>query len=189
MNRRGMLFAAAMVAALMALGGTAFACVTFMGKAEVKGDDGTTEVVGTGNSHGYCSDGRPTSAAAGHLDDSITIKVKPGECADDGALANHQLPEGTYQVRYNNELSYTYDGTYWNMISKTGCFHPDNTDTSSVLGTFDIDANGFGSWTGSLSGSDLKGAAPHFATPLTASNICIGASGKGMLAPYQLLAL
>lgn len=197
-KRRGTVFMFALGAAVLTMASAAFACVTFTGKVEFRGHDGTTEVVGTGNSHGYCSDGRPTTAAAGHLDDPITIKAKPGSCGDEGAFANHQLPEGTYEVRFNNEPAYTYDGTYWNMFPQLGCFHPSNQDTSSIIGSFYIDATGNGSWTGSFGLDDLKGA-PAFATPLTASNMCIGApslpntgfpGGKpGILAPYQLLAI
>lgn len=187
-KRKGITFTFAAGAAVLAMASAAFACVTFMGAVEVEGHDGKTQVVGTGNSHGYCSTGRPATAAAGHLDDGIKITVGPGECADAGALENHQLPEGTYQVRYNNEVSYTYDGTYWSMIPESGCFHPKNTDTASVIGSFYIDAAGNGSWTGSFGAADLKGV-PVYSTPLTASNICVGASGKGMLAPYQLLAI
>lgn len=196
-DRRGALTGFVAAAAVLAVASTAAACVTFIGKVEVEGDDGTTEVVGTGNSHGYCSDGRPTTAAAGHLDDPIKIKVKPGKCNDAGALANHQLPAGTYQVRVNNEEAYTFDGTYWNMHPQLGCFHPANADTASVIGTFDINAAGHGVWSGSFGADDLKGA-PYFASVstrpetlarATAMNICIGAAGKGMLAPYRLLAI
>ncbi len=185
-NRRGIVFGLTMAAAVLAMASAAFACVTFKGDVEVVGHDGSTRVVGKGNEHGYCSTGRPKTAAAGHLADSITITVRPGGCNDAGALTTHKLPEGTYETRYNNEHSYNFDGTYWNMLSKTGCFLSDNAATTTTLGTFNIDADGNGSWTGTL--GTLK-QDPFYATALTASNICIGASGNGMLVPYQLLAI
>lgn len=193
-NRKGILFGFTTVVGVLAAASVAFACVTFMGTMEVVGDDGRTEVVGTGNSHGYCSDGRPTTAAAGHLNDAISLTVKPGKCTDAGAAGDHQLPAGTYEVRYNNELSYTYDGTYWNMLPGLGCFRPANADTSTTLGTFAVDAAGTGSWSGTL--GTLK-QEPFYATALTASNFCIGAPSlppvngiiPGNLAPFRLLAI
>lgn len=197
-NRRGTMFAVVTAGAVLAMASAAFACVTFTGSAEVRGHDGTTEVVGTGNSHGYCSTGRPTTAAAGHLLDLITVEVKPGECADEGAFATHQLPAGTYEVRYNNEQAYTFDGTYWNMTPQLGCFHPSNVDTSSIIGTFAVGADGFGEWTGTLGTAPFKGVT-YFSSAGTASNLCIGApslpatgfpGGKpGILAPFQLLTI
>lgn len=192
-NRKGILFGFATVAGVLAAASVASACVTFMGKMEVEGHDGKTEVVGTGNSHGYCSDGRPTSAAAGHLLDTVEAKVSPGTCADVGALANHQLPDGTYQVRYNNKRSYTFDGTYWNMNPGHGCFNPAQAATSSVLGTFDV-VNGSGAWTGQI----VPLGEPYYAPLGEASNFCVGApqlpstgSGgpPGLLAPFRLLAI
>lgn len=194
-NKKGILFGfTTAAAAVLAAASVASACVTFMGTAEVVGHDGRTEVTGTGNSHSYCSDGRPTTAAAGHLGDLINVAVKPGKCSDAGAAGDHQLPEGTYEVRYNNELSYTYDGTYWNMLTGLGCFRTANADTSTILGTFAVDAAGKGSWSGTL--GTLK-QDPFFATSLTASNLCIGAPSlppvngiiPGNLAPYRLLAI
>lgn len=190
-TRRGMVMASTTGAVLLGLASTAFACVTFMGKVNVTGHDGSTTVVGTGNSHAYCSDGRPTTAAAGHLEDSITINASEGTCAG----VAHKLPEGTYEVRYNNSPSYTFDGTYWSMLQGKGCFRPENASTTTILdGPLTIDAAGNGSWTGTLGA--LK-QLPSFATPLTASNLCIGAPTlpkvngiiPGMLAPYQLLAI
>lgn len=195
-TQRGMLMVATTGSVLLGLASTAVACVTFMGKVEVTGHDGKTEVVGTGNSHAYCSDGRPTTAAAGHLEDKITIRTKSGNCGDPGAAGAHQLPEGTYEVRYNNDsTSYTFDGTYWNMKPGAGCFRDANAATTTILdGPLTVDAAGNGSWTGTL--GELK-QIPSFATPLTASNLCIGAPTlpkvngiiPGMLAPYQLLAI
>lgn len=197
-TQRGMVMASTTVALLLGLASTAVACVTFMGKVEVTGHDGKTEVVGTGNSHAYCSDGRPTTAAAGHLEDQITITTQQGNCADAdaGAAGAHQLPEGTYEVRFNNDsTSYIFDGTHWNMKPGAGCFRSVNAATSTILeGPLTVDASGNGSWTGTL--GVLK-QDPAFATPLTASNLCIGAPTlppvngiiPGMLAPYQLLAI
>jgi len=185
-NRRSIVFASTILAALLTFGSAAFACVTFMGDVEVVGDDGSTRVVGKGNSHGYCSTGRPTTAAAGHLPDSIDITVRPGACNDAGALSSHKLPAGTYETRYNNAPTYTFDGTYWTMVPNTGCFLSTNAGTTTTLGTFSIDSTGNGSWNGTL--GTLK-QAPSYATALTASNLCIGANGNGMLIPYQLLAI
>lgn len=201
--RRGTLLAATTGAVVLGLASTAFACVTFMGKVEVQGARGSTAVVGTGNSHAYCSDGRPKTAAAGGLDDQIIIKVQPGLCADAGAAGAHQLPEGTYEVRYNNAQVYTYgvnpntatvDGTYWNMTAGAGCFRAANAATTTFIGSFNVDAAGVGAWTGTLGALKQD---PSFATPLTASNLCIGAPqlpkvngiAPGNLMPYQLLAL
>lgn len=203
-KRKGILVGFMSMVGVLALASTAAACVTFIGSAEVTGSRGNTEVVGTGNSHGYCSDGRPKTAAAGRLGDSVKVEVAPGACSDVGALATHQLPEGTYEVRYNNEPSYTYDGTYWNMTPFLGCFRAENANTSSIIGTFGVDSGGRGEWTGTLDREDLKGD-PYFATPQTvltqgtASNLCIGApslpntgfqGGKpGILTPFQLVVL
>lgn len=195
-TQRGILMASTTGALLLGLASTAFACVTFMGKVEAVGRLGSTTVVGTGNSHAYCSNGRPTTAAAGNLADSITINTLAGTCADAGAAGNHQLPAGTYEVRFNNDSSsYTFDGTHWTMTAGKGCFRDVNAATSTILaGPLTIDAAGVGTWTGTL--GTLK-QVPVFATPLTASNLCIGAPTlpkvngiiPGMLMPYQLLAI
>lgn len=185
MHRRRIVFGFTVGVAVLASASMAMACVTFMGQLTVDGHDGDTTVVGTGNSHGYCSTGRPTTAAAGHLTDSITATVSPGTCSDSGALANHQLPNGTYEVRYNNAKSYTFNGTYWNMISGTGCFRTANAATTSKLGTFTV-SGGSGSWTGTL--GTLAGTA-YFPPAGEAANFCVGDGTNGMLAPYRLLAI
>lgn len=194
-NRKGILFGFATAAGVLAAASVASACVTFMGKMEVEGHDGTTEVVGTGNSHGYCSDGRPTTAAAGHLDDPISLTVKPGNCADAGAAGAHQLPDGTYEVRYRNFKSYIFDGTYWNMVPGAGCFRSVNADTTTTLGSFTV-TGGTGSWSGSIGLTDLKGV-PVFSAADEANNFCVGAPSlppvngiiPGNLAPFRLLAI
>jgi hypothetical protein len=138
--------------------------------------------VGTGSSHGYCSTGRPTTAAAGHLADSITATVSSGTCNG----TSHKLAAGTYQVRYNNEKAYTFDGTYWNMLSNTGCFLDTNASTTSTLGTMSISSTGAGSWTGTL--GDPAGV-DYYPLSGEAANFCIGLNGYGLLAPYRLLVL
>ena len=183
-KRKGLLFGFAATAGILAMASAAFACVTFIGQMEVKGAEGSTTVVGTGNSHGYCSTGRPTTAAAGRLLDDVTATVSPGQCDDPNAAGAHQLPDGTYQVRYNNKQSYTFDGTYWNMNPGHGCFNPAQATTSSVIGTFEIQ-NGSGEWTGKI----VPLGAPYFAPAGEAANFCIGAGGKGLLAPFRLLSI
>lgn len=178
-QKRGWLFAAAVVATVMVLSGTAFACVTFKGQMLVDGHDGDTTVVGTGNSHGYCS--QPTTAAAGHLADSITATVGSATC--DGL--SHKLNDGTYEIRYNNKKSYTSNGTVWTMISGTGCWATGNTTTVSVLGTMSV-SNGSGTWTGTL--GDPKGT-DYYPGLLEAANFCVGNGTDGLLAPYRLLAI
>ncbi len=189
-GRKAALFGFGTTAFVLALASTAFACVAFMGQMTVDGHDGDTTVVGTGNSHGYCSTGRPTTAAAGHLNDTVSLTVSPGKCADSGAIANHKLPAGVYEVRYNSAKTYTFDGTYWNMTPGTGCFRPGNV--SSIIGTFNVDAAGNGSWSGLIVPTSAVSPVPD------ASNFCIGSptvgaqpgtSGgfPGLLAPYQLL--
>lgn len=175
-----MLFAAGVVAAVMALSGTAFACVTFKGQMLVDGDDGDTTVVGTGNSHGYCS--QPTTAAAGHLADNITATVASATCNS----TSHKLASGTYDVRYNNKKSYTSNGTSWTMISGTGCFASGSSTTTSVLGTISIDGSGDGTWTGTL--GDPKGT-DYYPGLLEAANFCVGNGTDGLLAPYRLLSI
>lgn len=179
--RTGMLLVSSALALVMVLGGTAFACVTFIGTLDVTGHDGSTSVVGTGTSHAYCSTGRPKTAAAGHLTDSITASVSPGTCSG----TSYQLADGTYEVRYNNAKSYTFDGTYWNMISGTGCFRSANSATTSTLGTMTV-SSGSGSWTGTL--GDPAGV-DYYPLPGEAANFCVGDGTNGMLAPYRLLAL
>lgn len=178
-HRRGLLIASSVVAAVMALSGTAFACVTFKGQMLVDGHDGDTTVVGTGNSHAYCS--QPTTAAAGHLADSITATVSSATCNG----LSHQLNNGTYEVRYNNKKSYTFDGTVWNMISGTGCFKSDQQTTTSILGSMTV-SGGSGTWTGTL--GDPKGT-DYYPGLLEAANFCVGNGTDGLLAPYRLLAI
>lgn len=191
-KRKGIVSGAMVAGVILVVASTAAACVTFMGAMEVNGHDGMTEVVGTGNSHAYCSDGRPTTAAAGHLLDSINIKVKAGHCADTGAAGDHQMPDGTYEVRFNNVKSYTFDGTYWNMTPGLGCFRPANFATTTIIGGFTV-TGGDGTWTGTLG---VPAGAPYYPPTGEAANICvgdpesttIGSGGRpGLLAPYRLL--
>ncbi|HSH59213.1 MAG TPA: hypothetical protein VK988_06135 [Acidimicrobiales bacterium] len=202
-GRKAALFGFTTTAIVLALASTAFACVAFMGQMTVDGDDGDTTVVGTGNSHGYCSTGKPTTAAAGHLTDNLSLSVSPGDCFDTSPLAagaGHKLPAGLYEVRYNNEKAYTFDGTSWKMANSLGCFLPTNADTTSTIGTFDVDANGDGSWTGDVDPIMPLGLANYYPPAGAAANLCVGsvsplsASGTtggrpGMLAPYRLLAI
>ncbi len=179
------------VAGVLASASMAMACVTFMGQLTVDGHDGDTTVVGTGNSHGYCSTGRPTTAAAGHIDDSITATVSPApeKCKDKGATNKNKLPDGTYEVRFNHQTSYTFDGTQWNMIPGTGCFASWNAVTTETIGSLTV-AGGHGSWTGTLFRSAL-GPVPYFPPDGVAGNFCVGSAttGNGLLAPYRLLAI
>lgn len=175
------MFAAGVIAAVMTLSGTAVACVTFKGQMTVDGHDGDTTVVGTGNSHGYCSTGRPTTAAQGHLADSITATVGSAKCGN----LSHKLNNGTYEVRYNNTKAYTFDGTYWNMISGTGCFKDDQASTTTTLGTMSV-SNGSGTWTGTL--GDPAGV-DYYPLAGEAANFCVGNGTDGLLAPYRLLAI
>lgn len=167
---------------------------SFKGTMTVEGAEGSTTVVGTGNSHSYCSTGRPRTSAAGKLTDSITLTVGPAECTDAGATGPSQFPAGVYEVRYNNEPGWFYDGTYWvpNTPPAQECFHAANAATVTVIGTFHIDSAGYGSWTGKLA----VAGPPSFASLITASTLCIGkptvggnSDGfSGMFAPFRLLA-
>lgn len=177
--RRGVLVGSGFVAAVLLTASAAFACVTFMGQMTVDGHDGDTTVVGTGNSHGYCS--QPTTAAAGHLADSITATVSSATCNG----TSHQLPNGTYDVRYNNEKSYTFNGTVWNAVSSTGCFLGSNGPTTSTLGTMSV-SGGSGTWTGTLGDPAGKDYYPGL---LEAANFCVGDGTNGLLSPYRLLAI
>lgn len=175
--RRGLLVGSSFVAAVLLTASAAFACVTFKGQMLVDGHDGDTTVVGTGNSHGYCS--APTSAARGHLADSITATVSSATCNG----TSHSLPDKTYEVRYNNKKAYNSNGTTWTMISGTGCWATGNSTTVSVLGTMTV-SGGSGTWTGTL--GDPKGT-DYYPGLLEAANFCVGDGTNGLLAPYQLL--
>lgn len=178
---------------VLAMANTAFACVTFIGKVTVDGNDGDTVAVGHGSLHDYCSNGRPTTAAAGHVGDPLSLQVQAApQCSDPGAPATNKMPKGTYEVLYNDSSSYIYNGTSWNQRSGSGCWVAGNEGNVAVLGTFNVDNHGAGSWSGTIDAADL-GTPPSYATPVTASNLCIGeqtpAPGTrfGMLLPYQLL--
>lgn len=194
-TRKRALFAFATGVAVLGMASTAFACVTFKGQMTVDGHDGDTTVVGTGDSHAYCT--QPTSAAAGHLADTINVTVAPATCNG----VDHKMEDGTYLVKYNNEKSYTFDGTSWTMISGTGCFLSGNSATVSdgSPATFEIGPSGnhlsgHGTWSGTL--GTLSGT-PYTVQPGSneAANFCVGAqnstdSGRtGLLAPFQLLAV
>lgn len=193
--RKSSTFAAVTVAAFLATASVAFACVTFKGQMTVDGNDRDTWVKGTGNSHGYCSDGRPTTAAAGGVAENLTLRVSKADCNDPGASGTgHKLDAGTYQVRYNSASSYTFDGTYWNMIGGTGCFRPGNSFT--LLGTFTVNSNGDGAWTGPMTGVPLGDpTVDQVANPDIVGNLCVGdpagpsgAGGPpGLLAPFELV--
>lgn len=200
--RKTTTFAAVAVAAVLATASVAFACVTFKGKMVVDGHDGDTTVVGHGTAHAYCSTGRPATAAAGHLGDQIQITVSPQSCPTGGGSLHDRLPNGTYEVRYNNRTSYVFDGTAYTMADLSGCFFPANAPTTSTIGSFVI-SGGTGSqtWTGSLSPISPAGV-PVYSVPGTASNLCVGlqpgtaydpvantGGAPGMLAPYQLIAI
>ncbi len=177
----------------------AFACVTFKGQMTVDGHDGDTTVVGHGTEHAYCTGGEPATAAAGHVGDNITIRVSPQSCP--GTVAgNDRLPDGTYEVRYNNRESYAFDGTSYVMVPLSGCFFTGNVATTSTIGTFNITGGtGTQTWTGPINPISPAGV-PAYSAPGTASNICVGKTGTylptgndggppGMLAPYRLLAI
>ena len=195
MNQRKVSTVAFATAAVIVLwASAAYGCVMFMGQMTVDGHNSDTTVVGTGNSHAYCSTGRPTTAAAGNITKSITATVSPATCNDPGAAGNHQMPDGSYEVRYNNAITYTYDGTYFVMTPGTGCFRSANASSTTTIGSFNV-SNGSGSWTGTLgdpAGTDI------FHGPTTAANFCVGdpestttgdGGFPGLLAPYRLLAL
>lgn len=192
-RRKGILFGSTTAALVMIPASIALACVTFVGELTVDGHDGDTTVVGTGNQHAYCSTGRPTTAAAGHLTDSVTAHYGKGQCADAGAVADQKPQEGVYEVRYNNADTYDFDGTSWVMVPGSGCFRPANAATTTLLGTFTVGSNGKGTWTGQI----VTAGAPVFHGPSDAANFCIGAPtlppppgatlAPGMLAPFRLL--
>lgn len=182
------LFTVPLVGALLGLGSTAFACITQLGQMTVDGDDGDTTVVGLGatGGHQYCSTGRPTSAAAGHIQDNILVTVDPASCADSGTVVNHQLPDKTYEVRYTNKKSFNFTGTQYTLITGTGCYSTPAASSTTTPGSINV-VDGSGLWTGQL--GTLAGAAYYSLTPLEAAQICVydPASHTGMIAPYRLL--
>lgn len=191
-RRRRCVLVAVLVTAIMAASAPPVAAHTSKGQMFVDGDDGDAWVKGNGNQHYNCSDGYPSRAAAGHLDDSISITVDAATCWDPGAAGSSKLPAGTYEVRYNNRPSYAFDGTRYVQHHESKCRHPFNYGTESILGTLEVDSDGYGQWTGKLA---LAGV-PYFSVPdTTASNICVinllaptnGESPPGMEAPYHLL--
>lgn len=193
--RRGAAFGFVAAVAILAMGSAAFACVTFKGQMTVDGTLGDTWVKGTGNSHGYCSDGKPTTRAASHVGDTISLTVSKADCNDTNAAgANHKLDAGTYEVRYNSAPSYTFDGTHWNMTGGTGCFRPGNSFT--LLGVFTVNSNGDGSWSGPMAGVPLGDPnVDPLVNPDVVGNLCVGnqlgPSGPGgppgLLAPFELV--
>jgi len=233
-RRKGVLFGFTTVATAMALGATAFACVVPKGQMTV-----TVDPVGSATPHGhtvvglgaslndplrpgqifeYCSTGRPTTAAAGHLHDTVKVKVEPATCNDPGAPAGtHLMEAGLYDVSYNHMVTHTYDGTNWNWEGVgTGCYRRAGS-TSHTMGYMTVDATGNGSWTGPIdpAGTVTNGpTAPDFfsAGPVgvgsTAGSICVGAEiddpsdpgdarstsagylqRDGMIAPFRLLGI
>lgn len=151
------------------------------------GDDGDTEVVGNGGAshYGYCDDGRPKTAAAGHLGDFVSISVEPGTCD----LTSYQLPTGVYEVRYTSNSTYAFDGTYWNISDvNRNCFRLANL--ASPMGVMSVGADGTGSWTGAVPPGQSS-------MPGESGAICIQKSDRsgdhyqhpGIWAPYRLLAV
>lgn len=210
-GRKASLFGFGITAFVLALASTAYACVAFIGQMTVDGHDGDTTVVGTGNSHAYCTTGRPLTAAAGHLNDTVSLSVDQGVCLDPTGPNSqpaglHKLPAAIYEVRYNNKTSYDLSLGTWVHRTAHGCFKsPENDATRSVIGTFEVDANGKGSWSGTISpinGPDNNGDGQpdvNYSIAGQANNFCIGtqdpnirvpntSGGRpGLLAPYQML--
>ena len=183
--RNGLVVASSVALCVMVLS-TAAAASALMGQATVEGDAGATTVVGTGNSFGYCTTGRPTTAAAGHVNGNVSLTVGPGACADEGSVGgDHQLPAGTYEVRYTNTAAYTLDDGVWTRPQSLEghCFAAESEGATTVLGTFEVDAAGNGSWSGRL--SPIAGE-PQFATEeaTQASNLCIGTQDPTLRPPY-----
>ncbi len=162
------------------------AASAFLGEMTVEGDDGAAAVVGTGNSYGHCSTRPPTKAAAGRVNGKVSLTVGPGACADEGSVGgDHQLLAGTYELRYTNTATYTLDDGVWSkpQTLEGHCFAAESEGATTVLGTFQVDEAGNGSWSGRL--SPIAGE-PQFATEeaARASNLCIGTQDPTLRPPY-----
>jgi len=189
LNRKGILFGFATGALVLGPASIAFACVIFVGSLTVDGHDGDTTVVGKGNAHDYCTTGRPTTAAAGHVGDTVSLAYGPGSCADSGTLTSYSPPDGVYEVRYNNADAYNVVGGTWTLVNGTGCFNSANARTTTLLGAFTV-SGGSGAWTGTI----VTAGTPAPLGLGDAHNFCVGAptlevpgGDPGMLAPFRLL--
>jgi hypothetical protein len=104
-NRRGLLFGSAVVAIVLALASTAWACTTFKGRMTVTDANGNSStVVGDGSGMDFCDTGfgdkvpAADTGATGTPGAQITVSVEPADCNG----TTFQLDDGNYDVNFVN---------------------------------------------------------------------------------------
>lgn len=130
------------VAATMALGSTAFACVTYTGKLTVRGQ-GLGESVNIGNGKGmtFCP-GYPKGKAKAALGGQVSISVTKSPI--DSCGEGRRLRAGDYLVAYAATGAYTRSDPYdtsnkdGSRVRKNGCSFVAGP-TSRTLGTVTVD--------------------------------------------------
>lgn len=179
---RGVLLVATLSISSTSAAGRPAAASAFLGEIVVEAAEGTARAAGTGNSFGACSTGEPTTAAAGKRNGKVTVNVRPATCTDQGTVAAHRLPAGTYEVRYTSAATYTQEGDRWMRAPgpQGHCFAAANAEATRVLGSFSVDADGVGTWTGRLTPSTGGAAISGSDEPGRASNLCIGSQDPSL---------
>lgn len=176
--------------AVVLLGSTAFACVTFKGDLTVTSSSGTSGNTVSGNegSMTYCTGGNPvTAGTAGKLD---SLRVQVAAATRCTSSTNH-LNSGNNTVYLNNAktdsaVPFRYDGSKWVFQNGTGCF---KNPPGNILLTGSYSVSGGPNYTGDqtflLTAYTLNRVDPAN----MASALCVGAGGLGIFAPVRITSI
>ena len=187
--RHGFLGAFTAGAAVLVVGSAAYACVPFVGDLTVTGPTNGNLVTGDGsaNSHVYCTNREPTTAAQAGGGDTITVTVAAATAC---TAAGNKLASGNNSVIINNSstdanVPFTYSSSKWNFVSGTGCFRsPAPSGNKTLSTTFSVSA------AGAATGNFVLPTMNRIDPTNMASAVCVGKSGgTGIFAPIRITSI
>lgn len=180
------------IAAVLGVSSVAWACTNFAGKFTVNGTGTTQSVVqAVKDSNGmvYCAgNAGATAANASHnLGTVIKLKVEPSTCGANPSSQLPAMPSGGAAVLIRNIKAFTFSSSVWNFVANSGCWATGATDTTLTAQTIgsdgkfaNADVNGFISETLPTTGLSANNTNE-------ASNICVGNSTNGDIAPLVIV--
>ncbi|HSH62419.1 MAG TPA: hypothetical protein VK988_22770 [Acidimicrobiales bacterium] len=206
--RRGMALGSSVVAVVLAMASTAYACTIFSGSITITGSDtapagfptagnGSSVAWGSGKNMTYCVGGNPTGYAYAPVGSGTAkVTVAKHDCG-----GPKKLPEGFYDVNFLNLGAFTnYSDRNWVRDCMSTEFSADLGGSPGVraadtykVGSMTVDANGSGTTTVNLkAATPNKTTSPSGLVPTEEAGICVSTPAgpgtpHGMQGPITII--
>ncbi|HSH62343.1 MAG TPA: hypothetical protein VK988_22365 [Acidimicrobiales bacterium] len=195
------------VAVLLAMASTAYACTIFQGSITITGNgtapagfptagNGSSVAWGSGKNMTYCVGGNPTGYAYAQDGSAGTATVAVAEHACAGtADTDDQLPAGTYDVNFLNQGAFTnYSNRNWvqdcmsDSISGGGSTNPAVQAAATYkVGSMTVDSTGSGTSTVNLNALlPNTTTSPSGLVPTEEAGICVSSPARSRPIPLGM---